>query len=719
MDATHRTALPLIAAVLAVGPALGARGPEELARVDDAFVEQAGGGDGWAIGNRHVVYRLGLSASGELEAQSLELTGGESVIDRSIGDAVFTDDALSGPLGGRDFRFSGAEAHVEGRRVVLTLAFTRRDRESVVERRYVVGPGVPVIEMWTAVQSRESLRLRDIDGVALDVRGRDVWWYLGHETPDDQGGPFTRQTAHLDDGRHVEFGSTALSSLEAMPWFGVSDGHTQIVSGLAWSGSWRATIDGTAAGARLRVGLADTVVTLEAGDSHEFPHAFVAVTGTGAGDAGAVLAEWLRQRRAGREFPALATYNTWFTFGIQIDDALVRRQMDSFAAIGGELFQLDAGWYPAIEARNHFDFSAGLGSWRVDDERFPEGLGALSDYAHRAGLKFGVWVEPERVDMALVGRPGLAESRFLAMHQGAYQPGRENTHADAAQICLGDGDGWTWVRDRLYAFLDEARPDYVKIDLNGWLVCTREDHAHGRDGGNYAHVTGFYRLLEALRARYPDLIIENVAGGARRLDMELLTRADVAWMDDRTTPAARVRHHLESLSAIVPAGALLSYLMPHPDEPMMDADDFLLLSRSRMPGVMGLAVDFRGMSEGDHNLIGAEIDVFKGLRALRGRSVAAVLTPPVGVDQSGPGWDVIEHVNPDTGAIVVYAFRNHHGDRRVQVPLVRLQPDVTYRIRSLDRGPLGEAAGEVLMGRGLDIDATELSSSQVLILEPR
>lgn len=719
MDDARRTFLLLIAAVLAVGPSLGARAPEELARVDDAFVEQAAGGDGWTIGNRHLAYRLGLSADGELEVQGLERAGGESLVDVSTGDALFTDDAVSAPLGGRNFRFSGAEAHIDGTRVVLTLAFSLRDRATVVERRYSIGPDVPVIEMWTAVQSRDRLRLRDVDGVVLAVRGRDAWWCRGHETPDDQGGPFTRQTARLDDGQHVEFGSTALSSLEAMPWFGVSDGRSQLVSGLAWSGSWRATLDGTASGARVRVGLAETTVTLGPGDSHEFPHAFVAVTGTGAGDVGAAIGAWLRQRRDGREFPALSTYNTWFTFGIEIDDALVRRQMDSFAAIGGELFQLDAGWYPPLDPRDHFDFSAGLGSWRVDEERFPEGLGVLSDHAHQVGLKFGVWVEPERVDLVLEGRPGLFESRYLAMHDGAYQPGRDNAEADAAQICLGEGDGWMWVRDRLFGFLDEARPDYVKFDLNGWLVCNREDHVHGRDGGNYAHVTGVYRLFDALRERYPGIVIENVAGGARRLDMELLTRADVAWMDDRTTPAARVRHHLESLSAIVPPGALLSYLMAHPDEPMMEADDFPLLARSRMPGVMGLAVDFRGMGEGDHNQIGAQIEAFKGLRGLRGRSFAAVLTPPVGVDQGGPGWDVIAHVNPESGTVVVYAFRNREGDRHIQVALTHLKPDATYRIRSLDRGALGEAVGATLMGRGLEIDASEQSSAQILILEPQ
>ena len=155
----------------------------------------------------------------------------------------------------------------------------------------------------------------------------------------------------------------------------------------------------------------------------EFPHAFVGLTDGTPGAEAEAFAAWIASRRAGRSFPQLATYNTWFTFGTYIDADLIRRQIDAFADVGGELFQLDAGWYPPLNARDRFDFTAGLGSWQIDRQRFPEGLGVLSDHAHRRGLKFAVWVEPERVDMATVGRPGQARERFLAQDHGQYQTG--------------------------------------------------------------------------------------------------------------------------------------------------------------------------------------------------------------------------------------------------------------------------------------------------------
>ena len=330
-----------------------------------------------------------------------------------------------------------------------------------------------------------------------------------------------------------------------------------------------------------------------------------------------------------------------------------------------------------------------------------------------------MWIEPERIDMATVGRSGQARESFLATNNGEYQPGRPNSQAHEAQICLAEDDAWQWVRDRMFAFLDEARPDYLKIDLNGYLICTRTTHNHPADGGNFAHTQGYYRLLAALRERYPALWLENVSGGARRLDAEMLTRTDAHWMDDRTAPAARVRHHLALLTGLLPPSALLSYLLPHEDEPLPGADDPRLLARSRMPGAMGLTVDFRALDSADYDQLSAHFAEYKALRATRGSPFAVALTEPVGVTGDGPEWDVLQEVNPASGVTTVFAFRNPRGGRSVRVVLQRLRAGATYRIRSLDRGAIGQASADDLMTRGFDIDASSRSAAQVFVFEPQ
>lgn len=685
--------------------------------VGDAYVREVAGGHAWTVGNASITTSIVVTKIGVL-IESLARAGGRNVVVPRFSDATVTIDGATSTIGDRTWRYESASAaNVDGR-AVLTLRFVRRDRPVVVERRFAIAPAAPVLELWSEVTADRDLSVGDPSPFVLEFTPRDLTWQSGLETPDAAGGPFSVRTRRIDDGLALRLGSETLSSRQVMPWLTLTGDGERVVSALAWSGSWRGVVTGSAAGAEVDFSLPDTAVVVPQGQTLESPHGLIEVTADSAAEQARGMAAWVQARRGFRPYPSLVTYNSWFQFGIQIDDALIRREMDGFAGLGGELFELDAGWYPPLHAGDRFDFTAGLGSWQVDRTRFPQGLGVLADYAHARGLKFGVWVEPERVDRATVGRGLGADERFLARQQGRYQAGVDNGQATWAQICLAEDAGWTWVRDRLFGFLDEARPDYVKLDMNGWATCTREDHAHGAGGGNFGHVRGLYRLLAALRDRYPQLLIENVSGGARRLDPELLVRTDASWMDDESHPTVRVRHHHELLSTFVPPAALLSYVMADAGEPLAGTPEMRWLTRSRMLGVMGLATDLRQLPPVDADALAAEIRNYKTLRSVRNQAYAAVLSRALDVDGGGTGWDVVQHLNPATGAAVVYGFRNASGDRRLRVPLVGLQATGQYRLRSLEGAGLGTASGADLMSTGLDLDG-EATPARVVIVEPQ
>ena len=96
-----------------------------------------------------------------------------------------------------------------------------------------------------------------------------------------------------------------------------------------------------------------------------------------------------------------------------------------------------------------------------------------------------------------------------------------------------------------------------------------------------AHVQALYGILDELRQRYPDLLIENVSGGGARLDFGMMAYTDTAWMDDRTSPASHVRHNIEGLTFAFPPAYLLSFLIDADGEPIAGAADLPLLVRSR------------------------------------------------------------------------------------------------------------------------------------------
>src|SRR5262249_12046275 len=227
--------------------------------------------------------------------------------------------------------------------------------------------------------------------------------------------------------------------------------------------------------------------------------------------------------------------------GAHVDEAQMLDAVEAASRLGTELFVLDAGWYTGAGRDGRGDYTSGLGAFDADPGRFPSGLRTVAERVEQMGMLFGLWVEPERTAIENVERDGLDE-RWLATRDGRYNPGVAQNRAEAAQICLADERARRWLVDQLARLIDEVRPAYLKWDNNFWINCNRSGHGHGASDGNFAHVSGLYEVLAELRARYPDLLIENVSGGGNRLDFGMLRYTDAAWMDDRTSPSAVVRH---------------------------------------------------------------------------------------------------------------------------------------------------------------------------------
>ena len=169
--------------------------------------------------------------------------------------------------------------------------------------------------------------------------------------------------------------------------------------------------------------------------SVEGPHVLLGVArGAGPDASAAIKAFVVNSIRQGQPFAPLVTYNTWFAYGTAVDETTMRAEMEHAAALGSELFVIEAGWYTGADTENPSDFDQGLGTWEVDPVRFPSGMSALKDYAHGLGMKFVIWVEPERVNRSVIGVVGLDESA-IATAGGDYQS------ADSGQICLAGAAG--------------------------------------------------------------------------------------------------------------------------------------------------------------------------------------------------------------------------------------------------------------------------------------
>ena len=685
-----------------------------VAQQGDAAIAHDAEAGTWTLSAGGASLTLALDPSRDFAIVSLLSASGTAWTTSAAADSAVRVGTRSLALGNRSAGFAYRDAAVvaRGRGLQLDATFRLAADGLTVTRHYAIVPGSPSFEAWTTYDGT-GVSVADLNALQITVPNGLVHWLTGLQgdtanVPTDSA--FTLQQQTLAPGQAFSLGATHRASEKNVPWFSIDGARDEFYAALMWSGAWSAVLNRGSAGTAITVGLAPMTTTLNG--AVDGPHVVFGVApGSAAAGTAALRSYVLDAIRDGRPIAPLVTYNTWFAYGTEIDEPSMRAEMERAAALGVELFVIDAGWYAGTGAAGPFDFDAGLGNWTADPARFPNGLAPLSAYAHSLGLRFGLWVEPERVNLSLVGKPGVEES-WLATEGDQY--GSDH----AGQICLANAAARQWLMDHLTALIDEVQPDYLKWDNNMFVNCDRAGHGHGATDGNFAHTGALYDMLSQLRERYPNLLIENVSGGGNRLDVGMLRFTDVAWMDDRTAPSVHVRHNLQGLSAVFPPAYLLSFVTDHDTEPLHDSPDLSLYFRSRMGGALGLC--FRGDSFTDEENAGMahEIDIYKAARLTISVAAGSLLTKQA-APEDGPSWDVLQESTAEHDQLVLSAVQSDTGVASINIKPTDLQSDTTYEVQSVDSGMLGTATGAALMSGGIDVQESPNSAAHILIIRAR
>jgi alpha-galactosidase len=687
---------------------------QTVATAGDASISQDESSGTWMLSAAGTRLTLSLGANRDFALERLVTGSGASWTRAIASDSIVKVEGRTVSLGSRreGFTLQGVSVDTQDQRLQLNATFELPSASLRVTRHYAIASGSPTFEAWnTYAPNGGAPELSDLNAVQLVITPgvvHSLSGLMGDNADAVADGEFTLSQRSVNSTQPFSIGATGRSSESSVPWIAVDGGNAnEFYLSLMWSGAWSMTATPSGAGLSIVAGLAPMTTRLAA--TVDGPHVvFGAVVG-GQPEAAAALASYIVNGvRAGRALTPLVTYNTWFAYGTEVDEASMMAEMDSAAALGAELFVIDAGWYVGAGAGGPVDFDAGLGSWTPDPARFPNGLRPLRDHAHDLGIKFGLWVEPERVSLSLVGGSGIGE-QWLVTSGGQY--GSDH----AAQICLSNSGARNWILGWLTPLLDQVRPDYLKWDNNMWVNCNREGHAHGAADGNFAQVNGLYEVLATLRKQYPDLLIENVSGGGNRLDLGMMRYTDVAWMDDRTAPSIHVRHNLEGLSAVFPPAYLLSFVTDNGTEPLHAPPDVSLYFRSRMAGVLGLCFRSDEYTEGEAATMAHEIAIYKAVRDTLNGGSASLLTVQA-EPENGPAWDVEQVTDPGTGQALICAYQTDDGTDSVNVKPLGLDSSTTYQVVSVDSGVLGTATGSDLMTSGIDVLQSPNTAAHILTL---
>lgn len=443
---------------------------------------------------------------------------------------------LSGSRGGRDWspRFEVVELEVDGQPVAGgvhtsgagNVRVVCRDEDAELELELLVELTPQGLLRTRAGVRNLGAEAYQVDEllVALPVPGqaRELLDFTGRWTKERQPQRLPLVMGeHRRENRRGRTGADAAHQLcLGTPGLGHARGAVWAVH-TAWSGNHVHYAERVNTGQQVIGGgelLLPGEVILGQGEQYLGPWVY-ASHGEGLDGVAARFHDWMRARPQHPASPRPVTLNVWEAvyFDHRLDKLL--ELVDRASEVGVERFVLDDGWFGGRR-----DDTAGLGDWWVSPQMWPDGLDPLISAVKAKGMQFGLWVEPEMVNMD----SDLARAHpEWVMQTGGRLP-VESRHQQVLNLAIPQA--YAQVRDQLSEILRRYEIDYLKWDHNRDLV-DAGSAGSGRPAV-HAQTLAAYRLMDELRAVRPGLEIESCASGGARVDLEVLQRTDRVWASD-------------------------------------------------------------------------------------------------------------------------------------------------------------------------------------------
>ncbi|MGN2250451.1 alpha-galactosidase [Frateuria sp. GZRe14] len=522
---------------------------------------------------------------------------------------------------------------------------------------------------------------------------------------------------------------------EIIPWFLVRSEDAGVGGwyvGVEFSGRVAMTLKRKGARLESTVGLDPEPgpfrTRLAPGETFTTPTVFVGASDGDIDDTGNALRRWVREvlgdpsTLADAAYP-LVTNNSWGS-AMAIDEAQARRMIDDAKRLGFEMFHLDAGWFRAV------------GDWHADRKKFPRGVAALSDYAHRRGLKFGLWADWAQAGTSKgKGALDVADPEVRDWLTTDPPPGWKPTEFKGMTIDLGVPAAQAWAAGETDRLVREYHLDMLEHD--GYVVaqgCDRDDHPHApadparirryrdddflwADGSNATDVSlhatrAYYAIQHALKRQHPGLLLEICNDGGRMVDFGSAAHGDYFSIVDSYDPLSN-RQAFYDASHVLPPAMLETYVKAWPTPRI---ENFRYMLRSGMMGWFTVMIDTNGWTPAQHAAAAREIAFYQStLRPL----IRAADLYHVGPRPDGKGWDGTEYFDGVRDQGVVFAF--HGSDPAPGVFRFRLRglrAGHRYRVHFRDHSaPARVVDGRELMDVGLAVRLPTPRSSELVVIE--
>jgi alpha-galactosidase len=334
-------------------------------------------------------------------------------------------------------------------------------------------------------------------------------------------------------GGRIDVITTGGRSSSVCPFFNLAWGNGGVITAVGWSGQWAASVQRQEDGKlTIQAGMELLHLKLHPGESIRSPRILQLYwSGKDPWESynlfRKVMFAHIIIRIDGKlVLPPIAHLSTSFYELNHTNEQNVLEHLESVKGLGFDTFWLDAYW----TGPSGFPMSMGNYGFPIErvepKDRFPHGLKAIGEAVEKAGLKFLLWFEPERV----------APGTLLAKDHPEWviSPAGDGS----GLFNLGNPDARKYMTDYLNAAIKAYKVSCLRIDYNidplpFWRFMDSKDP--DRVGmAEIRYIEGLYRMWDGIRKANPKLYIDDCASGGRRIDLETMSRSIPLWRSDNT-----------------------------------------------------------------------------------------------------------------------------------------------------------------------------------------
>ncbi|WFR58632.1 alpha-galactosidase [Anaerocolumna sp. AGMB13025] len=336
--------------------------------------------------------------------------------------------------------------------------------------------------------------------------------------------------------------------------------------------------------------------------------------------------------------------------------------------LGIEMLVMDDGWFGTRK-----DDYSGLGDWVVNTKKLGTTLKELTDQVNAAGLKFGIWFEPEMVN---------EDSDLYRKHPDwcLQIPGRPVTRCRYQLVLdLTRGDVRNYIYDSISAILTSARVEYIKWDFNRsiaevWSALKEKTH-QGQVFHDY--ILGLYEILDRLTTDFPEVLFEGCSSGGGRFDTGMLSFMPQIWCSDNTDAIDRLKIQYGT-SFGYPISAVGSHVSAVPNHQTGRTTPLSTRGVVAMAGTFGYELDINRLTEAEKEEIKEQVKIYKRNYDLINTGDYYRLTNPY----ETIGYTAWQFVSSDkTRSLLSVVYHQSHGNPDFHTLLLRgLKEGSIYRV---------------------------------------